>query len=201
MSSRQRIILKYADELALEISRGCISLKDLKKKMQGKMSALDVASATIGIREDIKEQRKQIREYNKSVANRKNKRRASVVSIRHFILKGETTVKSLNELLKNQTIKTLIRLAGDFREMINGNPKQLSLEKWIKEALGCQSKAMRRFAIGIKADQQAVQNTMDIYLNNGILEGTVNKIKAIKRQMFNRASYSLLKVKLIAFKT
>ena len=63
------------------------------------------------------------------------------------------------------------------------------------------SKAMRAFAGGIKADQQAVQNAMDIYLNNGLLEGTVNKIKAIKRQMFNRASYRLLNVKLIAFKT
>lgn len=65
----------------------------------------------------------------------------------------------------------------------------------------CESNAIRKFAAGIKADQQAVQNAMDIYLNNGILEGTINKIKAIKRQMYNRASYKLLKIKLIAFKT
>lgn len=85
--------------------------------------------------------------------------------------------------------------------MINGNPKQLSLDTWIKQAMECDSKAMRGFAAGISADQQAVQNAMDIYLNNGVLEGTVNKIKAIKRQMFNRASYRLLNVKLMAFKT
>jgi len=56
----------------------------------------------------------------------------------------------------------------------------------------CDSKTMRTFACGIKANQQAAQNAMDIYLNNVLLEGTVNKTKAIKRQMFNRASYILL---------
>ncbi len=60
---------------------------------------------------------------------------------------------------------------------------------------------MRTFAAGIKTDQMAVQNAMDIYLNNGVLEGTVNKLKCIKRQMFNRASTRLLNTKLIAFKT
>ena len=42
---------------------------------------------------------------------------------------------------------------------------------------------------------------MDIYLNNGVLERTVNKTKAIKRQMFNRANITLLGNKLISLNT
>lgn len=110
-------------------------------------------------------------------------------------------MQALADLLKNPSMRQVITLGTRFREMINGNPKQLSLELWIKQAMGCESKAMRRFATGIKTDQQAVQSAMDIYLSNGVLEGTVNKTKAMKRQMFNRASYRLLNVKLIAFKT
>ena len=201
MSAQQKSILKHADELAWEISHGCTDIKKLKKKMEKKMQAAVVAAATVGIRNSIKQEQREVRKYNRSIAERKNKKHASVRSIRNFILKGESAVQALADLLKEPSIKQLITLGVRFREMINGNPKQLSLETWIKQAMECDSKAMRGFAAGISADQQAVQNAMDIYLNNGVLEGTVNKIKAIKRQMFNRASYRLLNVKLIAFKT
>lgn len=201
MSAQQKSILKHADELAWEISHGCTDIKKLKKKMEKKMQAAVVAAATVGIRNSIKQEQREVRKYNRSIAERKNKKHASVRSIRNFILKGESAVQALADLLKEPSIKQLITLGVRFREMINGNPKQLSLETWIKQAMECDSKAMRGFAVGISADRQAVQNAMDIYLNNGVLEGTVNKIKAIKRQMFNRASYRLLNVKLIAFKT
>ena len=62
-------------------------------------------------------------------------------------------------------------------------------------------KILREFAAGIRRDKEAVQNAMDIYLNNGVLEGTVNKTKAIKRQMFNRANITLLGNKLISLNT
>ena len=62
-------------------------------------------------------------------------------------------------------------------------------------------KTLREFAVGIKRDKEAVQNAMDIYLNNGVLERTVNKTKAIKRQMFNRANITLLVNKLISLNT
>lgn len=201
MSAQQKSILKHADELAWEISHGCTDIKKLKKKMEKKMQAAVVAAATVGIRNSIKQEQREVRKYNRSIAERKNKKHTSVRSIRNFILKGESAVQALADLLKEPSIKQLITLGVRFREMINGNPKQLSLETWIKQAMECDSKAMRGFATGISADQQAVQNAMDIYLNNGVLEGTVNKIKAIKRQMFNRASYRLLNVKLMAFKT
>ena len=46
-----------------------------------------------------------------------------------------------------------------------------------------------------------IDDAMDIYLNNGVLERTVNKTKAIKRQMFNRANITLLGNKLISLNT
>ena len=62
-------------------------------------------------------------------------------SIRRFILKGESAVQSLTALLKNPLIKQVITLGLRFREMIKGNPKQWSLENWIKQAMECDSKS------------------------------------------------------------
>ena len=40
--------------------------------------------------------------------------------------------------------------------------------------------ALTNFAYGIEKDWEAVQAAIDIPFSNGLLEGTVNKIKAVK---------------------
>ena len=200
MSSQQKSILKHVDELAFEICHGCADIKVLKNKMNGIMDGRDVERATQEIRNDIKEGQRKIREYNRSVAGRKNKSHASVKAIHNLILNGCPSVDSLKKLMDEPTMRTAIDLCVKFREMINGK-LQYGLDKWIDKAMKSDLKALRDFAAGIKRDKEAVQNAMDIYLNNGVSEGTVNKTKAIKRQMFNRAGITLLCNKVISFNT
>ena len=59
------------------------------------------------------------------------------------------------------------------------------------------NKALTNFAYGIEKDWEAVQAAIDIPFSNGLLEGTVNKIKAVKRQMYNRAGSKLLRAKIL----
>mgnify|MGYP002964109543 FL=1 len=200
MSPQQKSILKHVDELAFEISHGCADIKVLKNKMKGIMDGRDVERATQEIRNDIKEEQRKIREYNRSVAGRKNKTHASVKAIHDLILNGRPSVDSLKELMDAPALRTAIDLCVKFREMVNGK-LQYGLDKWIDKAMKSDLKTLREFASGIKRDKEAVQNAMDIYLNNGVLEGTVNKTKAIKRQMFNRAGITLLCNKLTSFNT
>lgn len=164
------------------------------------MDGRDVERATQEIRNDIKEEQRKIREYNRSVAGRKNKTHASVKAIHDLILNGRPSVDSLKELMDAPALRTAIDLCVKFREMVNGK-LQYGLDKWIDKAMKSDLKTLREFASGIKRDKEAVQNAMDIYLNNGVLEGTVNKTKAIKRQMFNRAGITLLCNKLTSFNT
>lgn len=46
-------------------------------------------------------------------------------------------------------------------------------------------------------DFQAVRNTIKLGITNGITEGYVNKLKAIKRNMYGRAGIELLKNKIV----
>ena len=46
-------------------------------------------------------------------------------------------------------------------------------------------------------DYQAVRNTIRTNVTNGITEGYVNKLKAVKRMMYGRAGIKLLKRKLV----
>ncbi|HVB42945.1 MAG TPA: ISL3 family transposase [Streptosporangiaceae bacterium] len=56
---------------------------------------------------------------------------------------------------------------------------------------------LRSFATGIRNDKEAVLNGLTLPYNSGRVEGTVNKIKMIKRQMYGRAGFSLLRKRVI----
>ncbi len=49
----------------------------------------------------------------------------------------------------------------------------------------------------LKNDLQAVKNGVDYKYSNGLAEGSVNMIKLIKRIMYGRNSFILLKAKIL----
>jgi transposase len=56
---------------------------------------------------------------------------------------------------------------------------------------------LRSFATGIRIDKEAVLNGPTLPCRSGRVEGTVNKVKAVKRQMCGRASFTLLRKRII----
>ena len=61
----------------------------------------------------------------------------------------------------------------------------------------CRCPKLAKYAETVKRDMNAIKNTYLTSYSNGIMEGTVNKIKAIKRTMYNRAGIELLRAKVI----
>lgn len=57
--------------------------------------------------------------------------------------------------------------------------------------------SLKTFIIGIKRDFWAERNTIRLNITNGITEGFVNKLKAVKRSMFGKVALELLKNKLV----
>lgn len=56
---------------------------------------------------------------------------------------------------------------------------------------------MAGFVWGLKQDQQAVTASMNSQWSNGQVEGQVNRLKLIKRQMYGRANLDLLKARVL----
>ena len=57
--------------------------------------------------------------------------------------------------------------------------------------------AIQSFVNGIRQDLAAVKKAIELDYNNGLAEGSVNKIKVIKRIMYGRNSFQLLKGKVL----
>jgi len=57
--------------------------------------------------------------------------------------------------------------------------------------------ALKGFVKGIKQDLVAVINALSLPWSNGQTEGQVNRLKLIKRQMYGRANFDLLRKRVI----
>jgi transposase len=91
-------------------------------------------------------------------------------------------------------------LAGhvtSFAQMMTARTGEDDLETWLAAAQTSDLPQLRSFAHGIRLDKQAVTNGLTLPWSSGTVEGTVNKIKMLKRQMYGRASFTLLRKRVI----
>jgi transposase len=72
-----------------------------------------------------------------------------------------------------------------------------TLTAWQEKARTGSSLELRRFAEGLRRDQAAVQAALDEPWSNGPVEGHVNRLKTIKRQMYGRAGLPLLRARVL----
>ena len=57
--------------------------------------------------------------------------------------------------------------------------------------------ALRSFVVGVRRDQDAVTAGLTLPWNSGVVEGHVNRLKMLKRQMFGRAKTDLLRKRVL----
>ncbi len=67
------------------------------------------------------------------------------------------------------------------------------LETWLAEARACGIGAIKTFAAGLEVDGAAVRASLTEPWSSGQAEGQVSRLKLLKRQCFGRASFDLLR--------
>jgi transposase len=71
------------------------------------------------------------------------------------------------------------------------------LDAWIAAVDADDQPELHSFTTGLKQDHAAVLNGLTLEHSSGAVEGNVNRIKMIKRQMYGRASFPLLRKRVI----
>ena len=66
------------------------------------------------------------------------------------------------------------------------------LDPWLARAAESPLTPLQRFAKGIRDDYEAVKAGVTLPWSNGPVEGHINRLKTLKRQMFGRATLDLL---------
>jgi transposase len=83
-----------------------------------------------------------------------------------------------------------------FAEMLTGRHGD-RLDSWMASVDTDDLPHLHRFVTGLKRDYQAVRNGLTLSHSSGTVEGNVNRIKIIKRQMYGRAKFDLLRKRIL----
>jgi transposase len=93
-------------------------------------------------------------------------------------------------------IAEAIELTQDFAEFVRQRqPDQL--ETWLARATASGLQAFKSFANGLRADYEAVKAGVTLMWSTGPVEGQINRLKMLKRQMYGRAGIGLLRQRVL----
>jgi transposase len=89
-----------------------------------------------------------------------------------------------------------IDLAQDFAALVRHRQPE-RLDAWLERAAQSALKAFARFASGLRDDYEAVKAGVTFPWSTGPVEGQINRLKMLKRQMFGRANIALLRLRVL----
>jgi transposase len=77
------------------------------------------------------------------------------------------------------------------------NRKGECLDAWLAQVASSKLPELQSFAAGVEKDKDAVKNGLTWWINNGMVEGHVTKLKLIKRQGYGKAGFPLLRKRVL----
>jgi transposase len=94
-------------------------------------------------------------------------------------------------------LDTACVLITRFAEMLTARSGQDKLEQWICDTENGPLPELRGVSTGLRKDFAAVLAGLSLPWSSGPVEGHVNRIKMLKRQMFGRAKPDLLRTRIL----
>jgi transposase len=92
----------------------------------------------------------------------------------------------------------VIGLNKRFRKMVWERSGEQELDGWMQDALTSGIAEVKGFVLNLRRDLPAVRAGLSLAWSNGQTEGQVNRLKLVKRQMYGRADFGLLRQRLLA---
>jgi hypothetical protein len=93
-------------------------------------------------------------------------------------------------------IEQTYSLAQTFSQLVRER-KSEELDSWVESAKATGIPELRSFAAGLVRDKAAVLAALSLPWSNGQVEGQVHRLKLIKRQMYGRAHFDLLRQRVL----
>jgi transposase len=104
----------------------------------------------------------------------------------------------LGQLTAFPEISTLYELTQSFANVFRSKQSQ-ALQTWLAEAKATGMPEISRFCDGLLRDAAAVTAAVILPWSNGQVEGQIHRLKLVKRQMYGRAKFELLRCRVLPY--
>lgn len=123
--------------------------------------------------------------------------RAAVLKLLHSDNLKEQEKAVVEQILRSSPeIEKAIELGREFENLLMKR-SETPLDDWLRKAQLSSIAEIKSFARGLTQDKAAVEAAIKYEWSQGQVEGQVNRLKLIKRQMYGRANFDLLKARVI----
>jgi transposase len=120
-------------------------------------------------------------------------RRAAWLVLRRETKRTEAEAQQLARLRAQDTeVAEAIDLVEEFAALVRQR-QPAQLDPWLHRTATSTLEALQRFATGLYEDYEAVKAGVTLPWSSGPVEGHINRLKMLKRQMFGRARLDLLR--------
>jgi transposase len=186
---RESIVDDHASYLDQRLREGCRSSTKLWRELQ--------TQGFRGKANSVRYWLRQRRSYRTRATNppQRPALRASPRQVVWLILKAVPSAKDLLEEVyrKSPEIGRVAELAVNFFRIFRERSVE-ALPSWLEAARGT---ALASFAAGLERDLDAVREAIRLPWSQGHVEGQVHRLKLIKRQMYGRAGFDLLRLRVL----
>jgi transposase len=107
---------------------------------------------------------------------------------------------ALQRMIKSDTQVDLAYSLGQMFFKLVRERQAEQLNTWIGKAIESKISALKSFAQGLMQDSEAVKIALSSEWSNGQTEGQVNRLKTLKRQMYGRANFDLLRKRVLGWR-
>jgi transposase len=96
----------------------------------------------------------------------------------------------------SRELSTAYELSQAFLGILREHRAQ-DLKEWIKAAKSSQVAELKRCAKSVQQDYEAIAAACSLPWSQGQTEGQINRLKCLKRQMYGRAQFDLLRLRVL----
>lgn len=135
----------------------------------------------------------------KSVTPARRIRRPSSRRVAWMLMKPTDELKSDERMFREQLLaddpawRDIETLSKAFIQLVHDR-READLDAWIELATAKDvANDLSRFARGLTTDLPAIRAALSLPWSNGQVEGQINRLKLVKRQMYGRANFDLLR--------
>ena len=101
-------------------------------------------------------------------------------------------LRTLAFIRRHPSVETLYNLTRSFVKLMKEHDFE-AFDPWLTRGAKCGLPDIETFTQGLQDDYQAVKSSLILPYSNGPVEGQVNRLKFVKRSMFGRGSFELLR--------
>lgn len=104
--------------------------------------------------------------------------------------------RTLALIREHPLVERLYQLAQSYVKLMRERDVE-AFDPWIERCLRSDLPDLESFAQGLQKDYEAVKTSLVLSYSNGPVEGQVNRLKFVKRSMFGRGSFDLLRTRFL----